>query len=80
MRKTFTVQCVAEIDSHIGQCTAYCVGDSPSDYYVEYIENKYHGHKDAEHISDGVMREIDVAVAEYFGCLAEAQAEAREDR
>lgn len=63
----FQVECCAKIDDHIGKAVAYCVGDSPSDWYIESVENEFNGYLSGEFVDDRLYEEIAEEVAIYFG-------------
>lgn len=67
--QTFSVQCVAEIDQHIGTSQAHIVGDSPTNWYIECITNKWGGERSGESVSQGLYEQIEAEVAEYFQTL-----------
>lgn len=78
--KTFTVNCVAEIDNHIGTSTALIVGDSPTDWYIDCVTNKYDGELAGEFVSLGLYEEIEAEIVAYFANLEAKTTNLKETR
>ena len=66
MNKKFSVPCVAKIDNHIGSAEAHIVGDSPTDWYIDCVTNKYDGELSGEFVNARLYEEIAAEVADYF--------------
>ena len=63
--RRFTIQATVELQSHIGVCDVHINYDSPSDWYIESISNKWGAESTGDFISEKAWKDIESEVTEY---------------